>query len=190
MANTNKPFGFRWVGSLADGAISGRIQKFYTNSATAFYVGDLVKTEGTVGQVAADDAFYPAVEKAANADVCLGVVVGFEPLPASPTLRYHTASTAQYVFVNVDPMALYEVQGDSTVWAIDDIGNNADVTVSTGSTTTGISNAVLTSPEASAADNVLIVNISPTPDNAIGAYCKFIVKLNLNQYANAAVGIA
>ena len=51
MANTNKAFGFRWVGSLADGAISGKIQKFYTNSSTAFYVGDPVKTEGTYGHV-------------------------------------------------------------------------------------------------------------------------------------------
>jgi hypothetical protein len=189
MANSNRPFGFRWVGSLADGAVSGKVQKFYTNHATAIFVGDLVKSEGTVGRVNPDDAYFPAVEIAASAAVALGVVVGFEPLPASPTLRYHTASTAQYVLVNVDPMALYCVQGDSTTWTIDDVGTNAAITNTTGDTTTGLSKFVLTGPTESAAASVLIINFEPTPDNAVGAYSRFIVKLNLNQYANAALGI-
>jgi hypothetical protein len=189
MANTNRPFGFRKVGSLSGSPISGAIQKFYTNDSTAFYVGDTVMTEGTYGQVNADDMPRPAVVKAANGSVVLGVVVGFEILPASPTLRYHTSSTAQYVFVDVDPMDLYEVQGDSTVWTSDDIGTNAAITVSTGSTTTGLSNAVITSPSESASASVLIVGMSPDPSNEMGAYCRFLVKMNLNQYANGALGI-
>ena len=189
MANTNKPFGFRWVGSLADGAISGKIQKFYTNSSTAFYVGDPVKTEGTYGHVNAGEPDLPAVEKSANGNVVLGVVAGFAPTPSNLELKYHTASTAQYVYVNVDPMALYEVQGDSTVWTSDDIGTNADITVSTGSTTTGVSNAVITNPSESATASVLIVGMATTPGNEMGAYCKFLVKMNLSQYANGALGI-
>jgi len=189
MSNSNKPFGFRWVGSLSGAPISGSVQKFYTDDATAFYVGDTVMTQGTTGQVYADDCLRPAVVKAANGSVVLGVVVGFEPLPASPTLRYHTSSTAQYVLVNVDPMAIYEVQGDSTVWTADDIGTNAAITVSTGSTTTGLSNAVLTSPSESATASVLIVGQAPYANNEMGAYCIFLVKMNLNQYANGALGI-
>jgi hypothetical protein len=189
MANSNKPFGFRRVGSLSGAPISGGVQKFYTNDSTAFYVGDTVMSEGTTGQVYADDCLRPTVVKASNASVVLGVVEGFEPLPASPTLRYHTSSTAQYVLVSVDPNAIYEVQGDSTVWTADDIGTNAAITVSTGSTTTGQSNAVITSPSESATASVLIIGQVPDPSNVMGAYCRFLVKMNLNQYANAALGI-
>jgi len=189
LSNSNRPFGFRWVGSLSGAPISGAVQKFYTNDSTAFYVGDTVMTEGTTGHVYADDCLRPAVVKASNGSVVLGVVVGFEPLPASPTLRYHTSSPHSYVLVNVDPMALYEVQGDSTVWTADDIGTNAAITASSGSTTTGISNAVITTPSESAAASVLIVGQVPDVSNEMGAYCRFLVKMNLNQYANAALGI-
>lgn len=189
MANANRPFGFRPVGSLSEAPVTGKIQKFYTNSSTAFYIGDPVKTEGTYGHVNAGEPDLPAVEKSANGNVVLGVVTGFEPIPGNLDLRYHTASTAQYVFVKVDPMALYEVQGDATVWTSDDIGTNAAVTVSTGSTTTGVSNAVITSPSESATASILIVGMSTTPGNEMGAYCKFLVKMNLNQYANGALGI-
>lgn len=189
MANTDKPFGFRWVGSLADASVSGRIQKFYTNHATAFYVGDTVIAEGTYGHVNAGEPDVPAVTKAANGNVVLGVVCGFAPTPTNLALNYHTANTAQYVYVNVDPMALYEVQGDSTTWTSDDIGTNAAITVSTGVTATGISNAVITSPSESATASVLIVGMSTTPGNQMGAYCKFLVKMNLSQYANGALGI-
>jgi hypothetical protein len=67
---------------------------------------------------------------------------------------------------------------------------NADVTVAAGSTVTGISGTVITGPEASAADNVLLISIVPSPNNGVGAYCNWLVKLNLNQYSNAALGIS
>jgi hypothetical protein len=190
MANANKPFGLRWVGSLGDASASGNVQKFYTEGATAFFVGDTVITDGTIGRVNADDAYRPGVTIGSDTAVVLGVVTGFEPLPSSPTLRYHTASTPQYVYVNVDPMAIYEIQGDGDTWTADAIGSNGTLTCTTGNTTTGISNWVMHAASQSAAASLLILNMSPTPDNEMGVYTRFLVKMNLNQYANVALGIA
>lgn len=191
MANANAPFGLRWVGSLGGGAITGQIKKFYTAHASAIYVGDMVKLSGTAGHVNAGDPYYPAVEIAATSNACIGVVVGFEPLPSDLSIKYHVATTAvpKYVYVNVDPLAIYEIMGSSATWAVTDIGQSADVTVVAGSAVTGLSGSYATVTSGQANDSLIILGFSQAPNNEIGAYARLLVKLNLHQYANGATGV-
>lgn len=185
MSNSNKPFGFRLVSN-------SKVGIYYTNDATAFYVGDVVKLTGTSGAVNTGDLYRPAVAKAASGDAAVGVVVGFLPTPTDLTLKYHTASTAQYVMVSDDYDAQYEIQGDSTVWAVGDIGLNCTYLASTGETATGVSNATLTgsTKQTTSSLGAAILGFSPAPDNEVGAYSRFIVKLNQSQFGLSATGIS
>ena len=191
MANASAPYGLRWVGSLGGGAITGQIKKFYTDHASAIYIGDMVKLSGTAGHVNANDPYYPAIEIAATSQASIGVVIGFDPLPTDLSVKYHVATTAvpQYVYVNVDPLAIYEIQGSSATWAVTDIGQSADLTVAAGSSVTGISGSYATVTNGQANDSLTILGFSQAPNNEIGAYAHLIVKLNLHQYANGATGV-
>lgn len=190
MANVNAPFGLRLVGSLSGAPVSGQIKKFYTAHASAIYVGDIVKLSGTAGRVGADDTYYPSVEICATSAAAIGVVVGFEPIATDLSIRYHAVTTAvpKYVLVSVDPMALYEIQGNADNWAITDVGNSADLlSHGAGSATTGLSTGVADATNGQADDSLIIVGISPVVGNELGAYCRILVKLNLNQYASNSV---
>lgn len=188
MANSNKPFGFRWVGSIS-GPMEGKITKCYTASATAMFKGELVKLSGSIGRVNPDEQGYPVVEPCSTTThIPLGVIVGFQYLPGSlaPPF-YHKASVAQYLYVCTDPGAIYEVQGDATVWAEEDVGENTLITYTTGSSATGESKWVLTSPATTNTHDVNILGVSPDPKNELGAYMKFLVRLNYHQYRASAV---
>ena len=184
MSNSNKPFGFRLVSD-------SKVGIYYSNDSTVFYVGDAVKLTGTSGAVNTGDMYRPAVAKATSGDAAVGVVVGFLPIATNLELKYHTASTAQYVLVSDDPDALYEIQGDSTVWAVGDIGLNCTYLASTGSTSTGISDATLTGSTKLTTSTLgaCLLGFSPAPDNEVGAYSRFIVKLNQSQFGLGATGI-
>lgn len=193
MANSNAPFGFRPVGTLNAASYSGKIRKYYVpaDNANAIFIGDTVVAAGT------SDAqiLYPGDAYAAEAAVgaatskVLGVCVGVEPLYSDLTVNYRKASTAMYIYVDTDPNTIYSVQGDSTAFTVADVGSNATITATAGSTATGRSAMVITAVGADATKGVLILNIDPDPKNEVGAYMKFLVKLNLHQFGTAIVGI-
>ena len=91
-----------------------------------------------------------------------------------------------------DPQTIYEVQGDSGTWVADNIGLNTTITTTAGSTTTGQSAAVLAqaSVETTATLDVQIIDLKPEVGNELGAYAKFLVKLNNHQYVDGTTGIA
>jgi len=185
MANTNKPFGLRLVSDT-------KVGLYYTNDGTVFYVNDPVKLTGTSGAVSAGDMYRPAVQKATSGNVVVGVCIGFIPTYLTPELRYHTASTAQYVFVaEALETAVFEIQGDSTTFAVTDIGLNAGWNASSGSTSTGISNATLagSGKNTTSSLGLCILGFAPDAGNEVGAYTRFCVKLNQSQFADTATGI-
>ena len=193
MANTNKPFGLRPVKTLGHACYVGKIEKFYVpaDNANAIFIGDTVvlASSSDAQKLYPDDAYYPEVAVGSAAAVVAGVCVGVEPLPTDLSINYRKASTAMYVFVDVDPMTIYSMQGDSTVFTVAQVGLNATITATAGSTTTGRSNFVLTNPQASATEDLLILGIDPDPNNEVGAYMKFLVKLNLHQFGPGAVRV-
>lgn len=194
MANANRPFGLRPVGTLRGGPYTGKVRKFYVpaTDGTAIYIGDTVKIGGSAGSLYNDDVSYPTVAKAASGDVVIGVMVGIEPLPSDLSVNYRKASTGMYVFVDTDPDTIYEVQSDATGIAAASVHLNAEISVVAGSTVTGQSASVLTTPGADATHDLLVLGLSPAVDNDVSSapYCRALVRLNLNQYADDALGIA
>lgn len=138
MANVNRANGFRPVRHLDGSAWNGQIETYavLAADATALGAGDIVKFSG-----AGDANGVPAVTKiAANTDVVAGVVVGFIPdysnlnLPGS----YRPASTLRYAMVVVDPSVVYEAQASGAFAVATDPGQNAGVTFTAASASTGM----------------------------------------------------
>lgn len=194
MANTNRPFGLRPIGTLGSACYTGKVQKFYVpaTDVNAIYVGDTVKIAGSSGSLYAGDPSYPTAAIAAANDVVLGVMVGIEALPTNLAANYRIASTGMYIYVDTDPNTIYEAQSDSTGVAAADVGLNVPITVTAGSTTTGVSGSVLAGASVATTNSLdcQILRLAPNVDNEAGAYSKCHVRLNLNQYKTNTTGIA
>ena len=83
---------------------------------------------------------------------------------------------------------MFIIQSDEDIVQAD-FGKNADVTVGTGSTTTGVSAMELDSSTiaTTAALNLKLVGIYDTPGNALGNFCQVVVKINEHLYGSAGV---
>jgi len=187
MANVDRPNGFRPVGHLSGGAFTGRTRKYYSVNDNLF-LGDIVEKEAT--GTASGSGGYPGVDRfdSATADIAVGVVVGWEINPDSLTALHHAASTSLAVYINDDPMTIYEGQCDGTL-AVTDIGLNADVTIGSGSTTTGASNMEIAASGAATtqATPLKIMGLVEREDNDVAsANANWLVMLNLHAYKNEA----
>jgi hypothetical protein len=195
MANTNAPFGAAPFQG-ADGAAPtyGMVTRLVAyNDTTKIFRGDLVKqlTTGYVAQWTNGTAvsqlvgifwgckYYSLSQQATTfskywpgADVATNAIVTAYVLPIN------TAVPAQFV-----------MQTDATGAAFADIGGNFDVTVGTGSTTTGMSASVIATAAGAATTATLpfrlvklLSDVSPnTPGTETGAYNRVIVQANIYQ---------
>ena len=178
MANSDSPFGLRPVKHLDGSPWNGAVNKYYIPStdATAVFVGDAVKLAGS-----ADANGVPTVAQAAAGDTLLGAVVSFEPDSDNPTLNYRPASTARYCYVCDAPDVIFEVQEDSDGGALvaDDIGNNVDLVVGSGSTTTGQSGMELdSSTKTTSTAQMRILRLVQREDNEIKTNAKYECLIN------------
>lgn len=194
MANANKPFGLRPYSTLSGSSRSGTVRMYYVPATdnTAIFVGSPVKLAGTEGSLYAGDPPVPTVTIITSGDATVGVMVGVVPLPTDLSLNYRKASTGMYILVNTDPETIYLVQGDSDTYDAADVGFNMNLTVGTGSTTTGVSNAV--ADQSSAANtatlDLQILGSAPVPGNDLtGGYPLLLAKLNNYQYVDGATGL-
>jgi hypothetical protein len=188
MANIDRPNGFRPVGTLSGANWNGSFRKFYADEN--LFMGDIVEKAAT--GIGNNDGAYPSVDRldSATADIAVGVVVGWEVNPDNLGNLYHASSGTYAVYVCVDPMVIFEGQGDGagTILAALDVGLNTDVVIGAGSTTTGASNMEVdedtTATVATAATPLHIVGIVDRPDNEIGvANQKILVRLNMHNLA-------
>ncbi len=205
MANQNRPFGLRFVGMLTGDSRNVHIGRYRVNDSNALYAGDPVmrvtSSSGLASQTLNQVDGLEYVKRAAGADnqMLLGVVAGFCFDPTNLGLNYITAAAATAyqndVLVYDDPNALFEIQSDVTGIAQTDLGKNCLMTVTAGSTSTGVSKCVATGPAADASYPLLIVGFSRDPKNDITAagYVKIIVKINnhelVNVYGAGALGV-
>ena len=188
MANVDKPFGLKALGNLS--ATGGQKQYGYTiedNQAGAIYQGDLVTVyDGYLVQ------FDPATHTAA-----VGVFNGCfynDPTTNKPTWKNYypgsvnvTIGTIQADVID-DPSQLFIIQAASSVTQ-DHVGFNADVSVGTGNSTTGVSGMELAgTPAKTAALNLKIVGLYNVPGNEFGANAVVVVKINEHLYGS--VGVA
>jgi hypothetical protein len=188
MANVDKAFGLRPQGNLsATGAQKQYGYQIADNQSGAIYQGDLVTLyDGYVVK------FVPASHTAA-----LGVFNGcnyIDPSTGKPTWKNFypgsvniTAGTIQADVID-DPNQLFTIQVDESV-AQADIGKNADVVGTGGSTTTGQSTMELDSSTIanSAALNLKIVGLFDVPGNSFGTNAVVVVKINEHLYGSAGV---
>ena len=188
MANVDKAFGLRPIGNLsATGAQKQYGYEIADNQSGAIYQGDLVTVfDGYIVK------FAPGSHTAA-----VGVFNGcsyVDPTTGKPTYKnYYPGSvniTSGKIEADVldDPNQLFVIQADEDIVAAD-IGKNADVVGTGGSTVTGVSTMELDSSTIAntAALNLKIVGLYSAPDNAYGNYAKVVVKINEHLYGSAGV---
>lgn len=188
MANIDKAFGLRPMGNLsATGAQAQYGYEIADNQSGAIYQGDLVTVyDGYLVK------FAPATHTAA-----VGVFNGcnyIDPTTGKPTWKnYYPGSvniTAGKIIADVidDPSQLFLIQADEDIVQAD-IGKNADVVGTGGSTTTGVSTMELDSSTIAntAALNLKIVGLYDVPGNALGNFAVVVVKINEHLYGSAGV---
>ncbi len=150
MANTNAPFGLRFVGMKGspptNSALRERRNGILSTNTTAIYTGDLIKKSA--------DGYLYQWTSGSSAYLVQGVFAGCRyssssqqtPVPSKYYPGTDAASgsiLAQYEESSLAPSALYVIQTDSTGVVLADIGMNFDVIVGTGSALTGRSGTYL-----------------------------------------------
>lgn len=181
MSSTNAPFGLRPAfhpsGLDRAQALAGGIASGY---ATAILKGQAVKyvTGGVIEVAAAGDAFVGAFAGVEWTDTTGRRHVS-NNWPASTA--YQTGSCVAYFYA--DQNIVYEIQAAGSL-AQTSIGDEADLSNTTaGSTTTGLSQATLSTSLAGAGNSAQcrILDIAPYPDNNWGDDY-VIVRVNISEY--------
>ena len=188
MANIDKAFGLRPIGNLsATGAQKQYGYQIADNQAGTIFQGDLVVlTGGFISR------FLPASHTAA-----VGVFNGCnynDPTTGKPTFsNFYPGSvniTSGQISADVldDPNQLFIVQCDAGFVAAD-VGKNADVIGTGGSTTSGISTMELNSSTlaTTAALNLKVVGLYNDVNNEFGTNAVVVVKINEHVYGSAGV---
>ena len=188
MANIDKAFGLRPIGNLsATGAQKQYGYQIADNQAGTIFQGDLVVlTGGFISR------FLPASHTAA-----VGVFNGCnynDPTTGKPTFsNFYPGSvniTSGQISADVldDPNQLFIVQCDAGFVAAD-VGKNADVIGTGGSTTSGISAMELNSATlaTTAALNLKVVGLYNDVNNAFGTNAVVVVKINEHVYGSTGV---
>jgi hypothetical protein len=188
MANIDKASGLRPIGNLsATGAQKQYGYEIADNQAGTIFQGDLVAL--SAGYIT---KFLPATHTAA-----VGVFNGcnyIDPTTGKPTWKnYYPGSvniTSGKIIADVidDPSQLFLVQCDAGFVAAD-VGKNADVIGTGGSTTTGVSTMELNSATlaVTAALNLKTVGLYNVPGNEYGSFAVVVVKINEHVYGSAGV---
>ena len=188
MANIDKAFGLRPIGNLsATGAQKQYGYQIADNQAGTIFQGDLVVlTGGFISR------FLPASHTAA-----VGVFNGCnynDPTTGKPTFsNFYPGSvniTSGQISADVldDPNQLFIVQCDAGFVAAD-VGKNADVIGTGGSTTSGISAMELNSSTlaVTAALNLKVVGLYNDVNNEFGTNAVVVVKINEHVYGSTGV---
>ena len=188
MANVDKAFGLRAIGNLsATGAQKQYGYEIADSQSGTIFQGDLVAlSAGFITK------FLPGTHTAA-----VGVFNGcnyIDPTTGKPTFKnYYPGSvniTSGKIIADVidDPNQLFLIQCDEGFVAAD-VGKNADVVGTGGSTTSGISTMELDSSTlaTSAALNLKVVGLYNDVNNEFGTNAVVVVKINEHVYGSAGV---
>ena len=189
MANVDKAFGLRPLGNLsATGAQKQFAYEIADNQSGAIYQGDLVTLSGGY-VVKYDSTLHTAA---------LGVFNGcnyIDPTSGKPTWKnYYPGSvniTAGVISAEVvdDPSKLFLIQADEDVVQAD-IGLNANIAYTAGSSTTGLSATELDSSTIANTETLAlkIVGFYNAPNNTRAEnHVDVVVKINTHLYGSTGV---
>ena len=177
MANVDNPCGFRPF--MQDGKTPRITKCFHTSGdSTGIFIGDPVVKTGTAR---------------ANTDATMIVAAaGATGVATGVALNYVAGSANGDVYVYDDPQQVFVIQDDnSKTSAVTMIGSNASLLATAGHTTSGQSRYELnTTTEATTATlTAKIIGIDKRVDNAIGANCDWLVRINTATEAANTLGI-
>ena len=199
MANTNRPNGFSPIGTLAGASVSAG-QRLYaiptSDTSNSYAIGDVVMSAAS-----ADTNGVPYIQKwggvATTSALPLGIITGIQVADPGPSLvagsldltqtyiLAGTRATVRYVYVDDNPLAVFEAQFDSTAVAVTDLHKNAAVTVSASvahTPATPYSTMVLTAPATTATLPIRLIGAIQRQNNAVGAYVRVMCKWNYHEF--------
>ena len=194
---TNAPNGFQPVKKLDGSAWTGATNPYQIANAyaTALFRGDPVTNlaDGTLG-VGVAGATCVGVFWGVKYTDSTGVVKFMNYWPGNPGVL--TGSTVEALVID-DPNTVFSIQETNasgaagTPLALADRGLNINFLYTAGSTSTGSSAVSINN--ASEADtatlNCKILQLDPTPGNAVGAFANWLVVLNNHLYKGGVTGL-
>lgn len=194
MANANRPTGLSPVKHISGAPYNGQANLYAILAAdtNGYAIGDPVKSAASS---AADGT--PAVVIAGTTGALRGVIVGIFDQKGgakvgnpNSTVRPAAAQTADwYALVVDDPDTIFQIQEESggTQLAADDVGDATNL--ASGSNNGYISGWILDNATVGTTNDlqVRLLGLAQVPDNAFGAYAKWLVKINNHELA-AGVG--
>jgi hypothetical protein len=181
MANENLPIGAIPV-NMPYGNVRCRRYTVAVANATDIFIGDpvLLINTGTVIRATGGAGNY----------LC-GFVLGCFDTTGAP-LGYLPTITAGYVLVADDPEQQFILQEDgvTTPLALEDVGEGVDLIIGTGSTFRNRSGTMIDSNTVGTGvtTQLRILAKQERVNNDLGAYCKWIVKINCHQLQCGVVG--
>ena len=167
MANRDNPSGFTPIGTLNGGNYSPRRYKL-SGSSGAIGIGD-------------------ALAQGANG---VAVITATGDRVAAVSLEQSAANATGDILAVPVPGVMFRVQADGNTIE-EDIGQLADIVVTTLNTTTGRSNHELDTSVQSTATQVLRIidkDDRPVDDNDWGTWVDLLVTFQENEYVNTAAG--
>lgn len=191
MANANRPSGFTPVQYLNGSAWNGqaRCYSIAASYGTELAIGDPVISSGT-----ADTNGVPGIALAAATGAVRGVIVGlgryesgmFNPSNLDTTKRPASDPNVWYAMVVDDPNVIFEIQEQSngTALAATEIGlNTVPILAAAGTYCSGwqLASATGATPNTTATLQLRLLGLSRKPNNAFGAYAKWLVKFNVHE---------
>lgn len=201
MPNVSKAGGLIPVGYLSGANWTGKGRVYCipdTDDTNAYAIGDPVVLAGS-----ADGDGIPTITlaTAGATNPVLGSIIsgagalvygGAYGVPAdSPVVIPATKSRNYYVLVADDPDTIFEIQEDGVggTIAATSVGLNADLVSGTNNGYLSAWELDSSSVAAGATLQVKILRAAPRRDNALGADCKWWVKINLHPFAAGIAGI-
>lgn len=196
MANLDNPHGFKLLRRLGGGPPPS-VTRYRKEASVILGLGDPVVhagTASTAGTNNAPETGIPLVTRAAAASGTItGVAVHFELDTAgleraNQTLHMAAADTGM-VYVIDDPLAVFQIQEDSVGndLAVTDVGEGVDIVIGNANTNTGMSICEIDSSTSAAqignADQLRVMALVYSPDNALGANAEWEVMINEHTYA-------
>ena len=185
MPNTNSPFGFQLVEDNSKTPVE--LCFIPATDGTAVFVGDLVKTAGSSGNIVGGPR-KKTVAQCAASNAIYGVVVGFQQHTVATGMdlgrRHRPASTAMYCLIKpANNQDVYRTQSDDVggTLADTDIGLNCDYIVGTGNAVTGMSAMQMdtSTKQTTATLPLKILGFDDRPSNDVAsANLKVLVRLN------------
>lgn len=200
MANANTPFGLRPVQYLNGSPWNGKARMYCIDSAygTAVAIGDPMVLAG-----GADTKGVPtvAVATAGSTNLVLGAVVGMggttyggsggDPTNLSTTVIPATKTRSYYVMIADDPNIIFACQeiGTGTPFTAAEVGLNCSLVAAANNGYMSGWQLDNSTEATTAALQMKLLGLRQIPDNAFGAYAKWLCLINNHCYKAATAGL-